>query len=146
MKTTCGIFLYSTQTHKILACHATKARWNLWSIPKGLKEENETSLDAALRELYEETGIDLRQEQGLTAELLPKVTYRKQKKELEAFLFITDRDFSEHKFSCHSLVDFKYPEIDKWKWIGLDETGALHETQQQCIPLIKSLLEKRGLL
>lgn len=29
---------------------------NTWEIPSGHKEENETSLDAAKRELFEETG------------------------------------------------------------------------------------------
>lgn len=46
------------QDNKILLVHPTKAPWyNTYSIPKGHVEKNETLIDAAVRETYEETGI-----------------------------------------------------------------------------------------
>ena len=90
MKTTCGIYLYSTALKKLLVCHATNASWKTWSIPKGLKDPGEESFIAATRELKEETGIDLRKISVLNVRELPAVKYKKQNKTLEAFLVITD--------------------------------------------------------
>lgn len=140
MQITCGIFLYSTRLKKVLACHATQARWNSWSIPKGLKEEDEDAYTAAMRELYEETGIKLAAADMDQVRALPAVKYQKQNKELQSFLVISHKDFSEHTFSCHTLVEGRFPEVNKWKWISLDETGILHETQQRQVPLIRSLV------
>ena len=50
--------------NKILLCHPTNSSWeNTHSIPKGLIDDGETELQAALRECREEVGIDL---SGLT--------------------------------------------------------------------------------
>lgn len=57
MKITCGIFLFDVEEN-ILICRVTYSK-NLWSIPKGLVDENETFIDTALRELKEETSIIL---------------------------------------------------------------------------------------
>ncbi len=45
---TCGTYLYCTVNQNIIACHATNSSWNIWSIPKGLKDAGESSFDAAL--------------------------------------------------------------------------------------------------
>ena len=140
MKVACGIFVYSTKTKKILVCHATRARWDSWSIPKGLREGGEDEFGAAVRELYEETGIDLRTVKVASVHRLPKTTYRKQRKQLVSFLVVTPADFSQYAYTCHTLVNDTYPEIDKWKWISLEEAEILHETQQEVIGEIKSIL------
>jgi 8-oxo-dGTP pyrophosphatase MutT (NUDIX family) len=139
MDITCGIYLFSVPRRSILACHATRSRWNTWSIPKGLKDRGEDSYRAAIRELYEETGIQLKELTVLLMQALPAVAYKKQKKILEPFLIVTNNDFSSHTFVCHTLVNNQFPEIDKWKWILPDEAGILHETQQENIPLINQL-------
>jgi predicted NUDIX family NTP pyrophosphohydrolase len=141
MKITCGIFLYSTKIGKILACHATKAPAASWSIPKGLKDGDEEELAAALRELYEETGIDLRTATDLRVQRLREARYAKQNKVLVPFLIISDEDFSGRRLVCHTLVKNTFPEIDKWKWISLEETKILHQTQQELIPDIRKLVE-----
>ena len=49
---------------KILLTHATNSSWRVrpFSIPKSNIEPGETEKEAALRELYEETGIKLKEE------------------------------------------------------------------------------------
>lgn len=49
---------------KILLTHATNSSWRVrpFSIPKGNIEAGESEKEAALRELYEETGIRLKEE------------------------------------------------------------------------------------
>lgn len=48
---------------ELLIIHPTGASWNkpFYSIPKGLVEENESLEDAARREFFEETGIEIKQ-------------------------------------------------------------------------------------
>lgn len=143
METTCGIYLYSTTRKKILACHATKSRWNNWSIPKGLKEEDEDCFSAAVRELYEECGLKLNDISVLLTVSLPPVKYQKQKKTLESFLIVTDSALEDFEFSCKTYIRNEYPEVDKWKWIDPGKDGhLLHETQQRNIPRVLDLVSK----
>ena len=140
---TCGIFLYSIQTRKFLACHATNSPWNKWSIPKGLKDKGENSLGAAVRELKEETGLDIEKLNILEVYPLPPVKYKKQNKILEPFLVVTDTPLDNYLFECQTFAKDNLPEIDKWKWIGLDEiTKYLHDSQHENVELIASLLDK----
>jgi 8-oxo-dGTP pyrophosphatase MutT (NUDIX family) len=41
---------------KILFCHPTGSRWSNWRMPKGQVDPGESTKDAALREILEETG------------------------------------------------------------------------------------------
>ena len=45
------------KNNKILLLHPTGADENIYSIPKGHIEKNETTIEAAIRETYEEAGI-----------------------------------------------------------------------------------------
>lgn len=53
--TSCGTLVLNTRG-ELLLCHATGTR--NWDIPKGLQEHGETTLEAARRELREETGLE----------------------------------------------------------------------------------------
>jgi 8-oxo-dGTP pyrophosphatase MutT (NUDIX family) len=138
---TCGIYLYSLPLRKIVVCHATRAPWNSWSIPKGLPEEGEELYAAAIRELYEETGIEVKDLHVHAVHVLESQKYQKQNKILESFLVVTTTDLDKHSFVCHSLTEKGYPEVDKWKWVALEEAeNMLHESQQKNIFRIKELL------
>src|SRR5438067_9937252 len=50
----CGTLLVDS-AGRLLLCHVTGTR--AWDIPKGLQDPGETTLEAALRELREETGL-----------------------------------------------------------------------------------------
>lgn len=52
----CGIIvLYE---NKVLLCHPTNSRWEgTYGVPKGRIEEGEETIDCAVREFFEETGI-----------------------------------------------------------------------------------------
>lgn len=140
--TTCGIYLYSTRTKKILICHATHARWNQWSIPKGLKEGNEDVLDVAKRELEEETGLKFENIQVSETCRLPTVRYKKQNKTLESFLMLTDSDFEGFQYKSNMTSIKGVAEVDSWKWISLSEAKKwLHESQVENIDQIKKLVK-----
>jgi ADP-ribose pyrophosphatase YjhB (NUDIX family) len=51
-----GCFIYDPISEKILL---VQSRGQLWGSPKGTLQENETTLECALREVKEETGLDI---------------------------------------------------------------------------------------
>lgn len=142
---TCGIYLYSVLTKKILICHPTHARWNQWSIPKGLKEDGEELFTVASRELAEETGINIANLHIIKTFELSTVKYAKQNKVLESFLVITDSDLEGFQFTSNMVANGSFPEVDKWKWIPLEELNKwVHESQCKNRDVIIQLLQSVG--
>jgi putative (di)nucleoside polyphosphate hydrolase len=101
-----------------------------WQMPQGGIDEGEKPREAALRELWEETGVtrDLVEFVGKThgwvtydlpPDLLGKVwggKFRGQKQKWFLYRFLGD----------DSQIDIatEHPEFDRWKWIGVDEMLA----------------------
>jgi 8-oxo-dGTP pyrophosphatase MutT (NUDIX family) len=138
---TCGIYLYSATLKKILVCHPTRTRWNNWSIPKGLMEKGEDIYDVGVRELFEETGIDIKKVHILGSHRLPTRKYQKQEKSLHSFLIITDTDFTDHKYTSNLVEGKEFGENDKWKWVTLEEAvPIIHQSQAENLPLIAELV------
>jgi 8-oxo-dGTP pyrophosphatase MutT (NUDIX family) len=106
-------------------------------------EEGEDVYGVCIREMQEETGIDIKKINVISKHQLVSRKYQKQEKILESFLVVTDTDFSTHKYTSN-LVDGKdFPEIDKWKWVTLEEAvGMIHQSQAENLPLIPPLLLK----
>lgn len=141
MIVTCGTYLYSVSLGKLLVCHPTHSRWNNWSIPKGLMENGEDIYTVCIRELEEETGIHPDSINVLSKHRLPGRKYQKQDKILESFLVVTDTDLSGHKYSSNLVEGKDFPEIDKWRWVTLEEAvGIIHQSQAENLPLIPALL------
>jgi 8-oxo-dGTP pyrophosphatase MutT (NUDIX family) len=141
MKITCGIYLYNINSKKFLLCHATRSKANLWSIPKGILDENETIEEAAFRELFEETGIMKDEMKLMFMQSLPPVKYKKQNKVLESFLIVASIP-PEIELKCHSMVLGIFPEIDRYTWATIEEMKELaHESQVMNLGLIRDYLE-----
>jgi predicted NUDIX family NTP pyrophosphohydrolase len=95
----------------------------VWSIPKGLFEENEGPLEAARREFTEETGFDVEGEFIALGELT-----QPSKKIVHAWALESDLDTTRIKSNTFTLewppdsgqVE-DYPEIDKGQWFDIDE-------------------------
>jgi ADP-ribose pyrophosphatase YjhB (NUDIX family) len=51
-----GVFIYDPNKHKVLII---QSKGNLWGMPKGSKKYKESDVDCAIREVKEETGLDL---------------------------------------------------------------------------------------
>src|ERR1700712_5482777 len=77
----CGVILLDS-TGRVLLAHATET--NHWDIPKGQAEKGEAPIDAALRELREETGFAAAPE---------------RLRELGRFAYRRDKDL--HLFAMH---------------------------------------------
>lgn len=137
---TCGIFLIDSR-NKCLITHPTGSNSSSWSIPKGKLEPGETELDAAVRELKEETSIDLT-EYGLfitQVRRLPEVPYGKRNKTLIPFVIWMSITMEGVSLCCESLVDDDFPEIDEFKWVDYRESvNILHPTQAAVVQHIES--------
>ena len=55
-----GAFLYDENSKKILL---VQSKGNFWGVPKGTFKKNENEIDCAIREVYEETSIQLNKNQ-----------------------------------------------------------------------------------
>lgn len=68
-----GVFIYDPITNKVLI---VQSRGHLWGPPKGTMEDNETYSECAVREVMEETGLDISKESLTTSfAVYNKATY-----------------------------------------------------------------------
>jgi len=99
-----------------------------WTIPKGIIDDGETSIDAAIRETLEETGIDV-VNLGFHPTFYKSISYTVKtetvhyKKELDIF-YINDEvgSLQDKLFVCTSMITGTVvPEIDKFLWVNKEQ-------------------------
>jgi 8-oxo-dGTP pyrophosphatase MutT (NUDIX family) len=112
----CGVLIVNPQ-RELLLCHATGTP--RWDIPKGVGEAGETEVQTAVREVIEETGIEL-----VAADLL----------ELGRFSYLRSKDLHlqaallERVDARRCVCRTHYrdargrdrPEMDAHAWVGFD--------------------------
>lgn len=124
LATSCGTLVINKRG-QLLLCHATGT--GHWDIPKGLQNEGETPLQAAKRELWEETGLDL----GDTLfEDLGCFGYQRAKRlHLYKVHAPQNLDNLDH-FRCTSYFAHRgtgkpTPEVDGFRWAWPDDVMKL---------------------
>jgi 8-oxo-dGTP pyrophosphatase MutT (NUDIX family) len=117
---------------KYLICHATqspvfKMDSVHWTISKGMVENGEKLIDAAIRELKEETNIDLRNDVSIDGlDSLEPIQHLNLKKKVVYVFFIDDPEgeLMDIELKCDSLIDIEthrlygYPEMDAYMWVN----------------------------
>ncbi len=108
----CGIIVYNPSTGKILIIRSKAEQ--LWGIPKGHVEVNETEEETASRELYEETGVKAKIISGFRETL----TYRLHSGKSKTVVYF---------IAIPLNYDVKYilPEVDMHEWASFD--GAIQK-------------------
>ena len=141
MKEVAGIFLYQKDSFKFLVGHPTNHSPNFWSIPKGVVDQGENYWEAAVRELKEETDLNLNDYDYVIEKEFDFITYKSKRKKLKTFKVRADFP-DDFKFKCKSMVTHlgggkvvknPFPEMDDFKFISLSEINLLHEAQRKII-------------
>ena len=106
--------------NKLLLSHPTNSRWsNTYSFPKGHIEENESQIEAAIRELKEETSIEITEDRIIDKEpIVVQYNDRKGKIYKEVYLFkVYINDISEIGLSDETLPK-EMLQIEELDWCG----------------------------
>jgi predicted NUDIX family NTP pyrophosphohydrolase len=141
-----GILLYRVSAHtEVLLAHPGGPYWEkrdtgVWTIPKGLFENDEDPLSAARREFFEETGT--RPPNGTYHALRP--VRMKGGKTIYAWAVAGDLDEKTvHSNTFRMEYPYKsgrwgeYPEIDRAAWLGFD--AAAEKIIPAQLPLLEEL-------
>ena len=126
----------------ILGCHGTgKPQGAGFDFPKGMVEDGERCVEAALRELREETGYVLKE-----TDLFDAGEYHHNKeKNIHIFLHrvYNDEEMPDiSKLKCQSFFEFKgkqYPEVDYFEIIPKKDRSKFNKVLQDKFSIIDHL-------
>ena len=120
----CGTLIVNP-AGQLLLCHVTHTA--KWDIPKGMQDDGESTLEAAMRELWEEAGIAFPAERFADLGLFD---YRPDKRlhlylvragaELETLYHLACTSFFPHQSSGVAT-----PEVDGYRWAARSQLASL---------------------
>lgn len=145
-QTTCAIVLID-ERGSILGCHSYGQKENKgYDFPKGCKEDGETDLEAACRELYEETNITLTKEDK--KDLIDLGLHKhNREKNIHIFLLKVEEFPALDLLKCNSYFERhgkEYPEVDGFKIITKDERNMFNDVLQNKFDMIDKSNERKG--
>tara|TARA_B110000908_G_scaffold139481_1_gene166119 strand:+ start:2545 stop:3084 length:540 start_codon:yes stop_codon:yes gene_type:complete len=105
----CGIIILNEDKTKIMLVQnkylLNENNVELWSIPKGSRKNNETYADCAMRETYEETGLQFKIKNNMLRIKINNTYY---------FIY-------KMKHTTNILIPIDTIEINKVKWFNIDD-------------------------
>jgi 8-oxo-dGTP pyrophosphatase MutT (NUDIX family) len=141
-KLSCGTLIVRDRmgTKELFMGHVTGQQF--WDIPKGGKNLHENYIEAAIRELEEESGFTCDHQ-----ELLDLGLYQyTERKDLYLFKYVGQQYFCDQKAFCKStffskLYETRLPEMDGFKYVPFEQVlSHCSEGFKKVFPL---LIEKR---
>ena len=151
-KISAGILLYrlTNKILEVLIVHPGGPFWakkdlGVWSIPKGELNDNESPLDAALREFQDEMG------EQISGNFIP-MTPIKQRNGKIVYAFALEHDFDALKINSNTFTmewppksgkQQEFPEIDKGQWF--DFTTSKQKLNERQAFIVDELVKKLNL-
>jgi len=134
---TCGSYVIDKNANILLCLPTGSLVGDKWSIPKGLLDDGEILYDAAVRELKEETGIDINKHPHVMCDI-GLMEYKHKKKMLYGFVFILDGVIDDDPVCKSTFVNRKtgkhIPEISKFKWANVfDSMNFIQDEQKELL-------------
>lgn len=135
MTVSCG-FVIQNIDGKILIVHPTNdySGEGIWVFPKGMMENDETYLETAYREVYEETNLNLLEIDG---DITPFDISHSYYRTIHLYLFRSKVDLYQYQIYCNSLVENdndSFYENDDFKFVTIDESlNFLSEREKKII-------------
>uniref|UniRef100_A0A6C0KHD8 Nudix hydrolase domain-containing protein n=1 Tax=viral metagenome TaxID=1070528 RepID=A0A6C0KHD8_9ZZZZ len=128
-----GSFMYDKQNNKILL---VQSRGQLWGPPKGSIQDNENPLECALREVKEETGIEIKEAELNSGSITIKT------KALYYFM-----EVNMDKYNVEPQIHVKDNDANGIGWFNVDCLNELIDKRhisinQHCRILIKRIFNK----
>jgi 8-oxo-dGTP pyrophosphatase MutT (NUDIX family) len=134
---TCAVVIIN-KNGDILGCHGTgKPNGEGYDFPKGCSDLGESDLQTALRELYEETGIIMSNEELIDC----GIHNHNKEKNIHIFLCKTDTMPMIEKLKCSSYFNFngkQFPEIDYYEIIPKNKRDKFNKVLQDKFKIIDS--------
>lgn len=99
-----------------------------WTVFKGQQENAETLIDTAIRELKEETGIDIIADHRLNKNISTNPIFSYSLRHKDVYLFMlndSEGALTDFAFSCSSCWQGDKPEISDYKWLDLKDMRSL---------------------
>ncbi len=124
-----------------------------WGFPKGKRDPGETILNAANREVVEETGINVFESEHTrmynetpffhyTVETSDQSSKKKYNKHVYAFMAYGLESVETVKCVCTTMLDCGRPEVDQFEWVTLEE--AYEKVVKSQKGLFKFLLDYKN--
>lgn len=131
-KTTCAVVIINS-SGDILGCHSCNRP--TYDFPKGCVEPDESDIDAAVRELKEETGIDVDKEI-----LIDCGTYNHNREKYIHIFLKQVSDFPDlNSLYCTTYFEMygkQFPEVDGYKIIKKEERDLFNQVLQNKFDII----------
>lgn len=140
-----GFIVLSKDLSKILLGRASS---DMWTTFKGHVETGETELDAAIRELKEESGIDISTSESLQKNMSSGIVheYQLKNKRVKLYLLVdSDNVLDGFTFFCNSYYGNGKPEILDYKWMDIDEAEKkVFNSQKPMVSFVRTIKESRN--
>lgn len=126
----CGAVIYNQNIEKYLI---VKMHNGNWGFPKGHVEKNETEIETAIREIKEETDIDIKIKENFR-ETIKYIPNENTIKEVVFFLGIVD----------HEKLKINSNEIENFKWCTYEESLKLitYKVQRDVLEKAKKYIKE----
>lgn len=130
-------FIVLSKSNKVLIGKGCNRENNCWTVFKGSVEEGESWIEAAIRELKEESGIDINASKELQMSISsnPVHSYTMRNKYVHLYLLKDDDSVLDgYEFKCDSKINGDGPpEILDYKWVDIEELNEYLFFSQQGI-------------